>query len=80
MDKQLTVTAAQTRIDHEGETDECVRVYKSSPECIAIQIRTFGPVAASGQGKERSAYSHAELNSSQLDKLIGALQQARAEL
>lgn len=52
-----------------------VRVYKQSPTEIALQIRSTGPVAESGRGVSRVAYSHANLTIAQARQLLLALQE-----
>lgn len=51
-----------------------VRVYKYSPEEIALQIRTIGPVAPSHRGAPMVSYSHATLSVAQARELINALE------
>lgn len=52
----------QSRVDHDGEATNSVRVFKSSPESVTLQIRTFGPVGESSRGKNRRVYSHFSSN------------------
>ena len=69
-----------------GKADEmqAVRVYNHSPGVTALQIRTWGqiadPEARRSTAKPRQAYSSALLGMKELDRLIAALQAARADM
>ena len=81
MDNFINVRGAETRIFQHDEIptrhvgDE-IRVYNSSYGA-SVQIRTIGTTNRSGTGVKRYAYSHADLNLQQIDKLIELLQEAR---
>jgi hypothetical protein len=74
IDTNITVTSVKTRIDHDGSTNEGVRVFSYSPECTALQIRTCGSVTFNGGGKKRPAFSHALLSAADIRQLMAALQ------
>ena len=44
------------------QNDNCVRVYRDSPNGIAIQIRTFKPINYDQTGKKRNMLAHATLS------------------
>lgn len=52
----------QTHVDHEGDAVPAVRVYKSSPDEVTVQIRTYGPVGRTPFGKPRAVYSQFSSN------------------
>jgi len=47
----------QSNVDHFGDSMPGVRVMKTSPESMEVQIRTYGPVGTSHKGKRRPVYS-----------------------
>jgi hypothetical protein len=72
-DTSINIAKAGIRIQRysalsEPEATSHVRVYRSSPERIALQIR-----------HERS-FAHAELPAAAVDQLIAALQAGRGEI
>lgn len=55
-----------------------VRVYKSSPSRVTLQIWSFGRTTL--HGKSRKAFSHATLTRDEIDAVIIALTEARDQL
>lgn len=47
-------------VDHDGTKDNSVRVFRNSPESMALQIRTMGPTCH--RGKPRAVFSHFSSN------------------
>lgn len=49
----------QSRVDHDGDAEPGVRVFKTSPESMAVQIWTHGPVggAFNRNAKQRAVYT-----------------------
>ena len=70
----------QTRVNHEGDSNSGLRIYKESPESVSLQLRTFGPVNGHGgrrAGVDTRAYSSLSLDRAGLDSLIAALTRFR---
>ena len=57
-----------------------VTIYAESPDTTALQIRTYGSVAASGKGVKRVAYSHVSLTADDLAAVIAELTAQRDRL
>ena len=60
-----------------GENDNCLRVFRTSPERIDMQVRAVSALSPWGRGKERRFYSTISLNKQQIEQLIASL---KAEL
>ena len=70
----------EANVKHAGEADSGVRVLRSSPEAIELQIRSHGPVNGKRgrhAGVDTPVYSRVSLNRQGLNGLILALQAAR---
>ena len=71
---------AHTRVDLGDAGPGGVRIYAESPETSALQIRSYGCVAASGRGVCRVAYSHVSLTADDLASIIAELTVQRDRL
>ena len=73
----IAIKNASTKVDHKGESAKVgVRVYNSSPGLVTMQIRSHGPVAQSGRGVSRPAYSMVQMTVGEIEELISDLQMA----
>lgn len=73
----------ETHVRHEGNADSGVRVMRSNPEAINLQIRSNGPVNGRygrHAGVATPVYSQVALNREGINGLILALQAARDDL
>lgn len=78
MDKTITVSSTRTTVNHIGERRDGVRVYRSQPERVELQIRTVGPTNGAGSaGVVKACYSQASLSLGDLNELIDMLNYAR---
>jgi hypothetical protein len=77
-DKFLKINVS-ARIDVEHPA-KGIRVYKSSPDDVTLQLWSNGPTAVSGGGKDRAVYSVARLNAQEIDALVRALLDAQSAL
>lgn len=67
---------AYTHVGHDFGADSGLRVFKSSPESVAVQVRTNGPTNnkfGTQAGKTRPAYSTVNLLPEEIDELIKTL-------
>lgn len=46
-----------SRVDHEGTRDNSVRVFKSPPDSMTLQIRTYGKVTDNSRGTPYPVFS-----------------------
>jgi len=51
------------------QNDNCVRIYRDSPNGIAIQIRTFKPINYDQNGKKRNMLAHVSLSKAEAEIL-----------
>lgn len=84
-DDELFITNmhAETRVNHDGDMSQGLRVYKASPEHILVQIRSVGPT--NGRyghvaGVSKPAYSQVGLDRVGIDALIKHLEKLRGQL
>lgn len=68
----LNKPMAQTCVDHLGHPDAGVRIFKSTPEHLTLQIRTTGRTGGRGS-KPRKCYSSVMLDAGDIAGLIAEL-------
>ena len=81
-ENHIIPTHTKTRIFKKRESTEpknCVRVYRSSPSNITMQIWAYGPTNEWGDGVPRETAGTAYLTLEQVDALIEALQAEKAK-
>ena len=74
------VETRELKCETDPKHDKGLRVFRSSPGLINLQIRTFGGIGNFGKGVKRKMYSIVSLDKSETELLIAKLIEGKAEL